>query len=657
MSTCAPRNREDLIEMARAVADLDRQQVAKVLSDARNKQPGSIYWTWVNGLISGPITHAKYIAANATYALTERGVTTPIAAIIGGVKKVLGVEADRVFFGETAAGLHGGIAAIPEAFMTAARSVKTGMRPPLEGEVALRDAAIARGDKVKPTLERTVNPVTGLERPINGVWGRIIGEKFFGKTGGDVGQAIGKAAGRIIGVPGDAAGAIHTFFKVMGYRAGIEAEAYRMTVKDGYSMASDPDAFTAQWAKRSASPTEEMHQTAVDEAYKGTFMQELGPHGKKWSMATKSNPWLKWIFPFAHIPINLMKATYEHTPLAMLDGDMRANIMGEHGGIAQDKAIARMVVGSGVMAFFTHKALNGQVTGDYPLDPKERDQWKLTGKQPNSILIGNHWESFAKFGPAGNLANLGANLGSVLPHLQDFYKGEDEEGMTKATMQMANAAGRMVSDEVGFQSLANLFEAIHDEKKGTAFVASQASSLVPFSSFVSQTASFMDPDMRQAKTFIDGLKYRIPGLREELLPKRDWSGQPVANPGYHNIIREREANADPLDLEMARLSIHPAPPQDRIGGVKLPPQMYDQYQVTAGAFTRSMANHFVNQPGWANLPAFVREDTLKNIISSTRQSAAATIQMGYPQVLMQGVADRMAKINGDKPPPKLKDAP
>ena len=53
--------------------------------------------------------------------------------------------------------------------------------------------------------------------------------------------------------------------------------------------------------------------------------------------------------------------------------------------------------------------------------------------------------------------------------------------------------------------------------------------------------------MRQAKTIIDGLKYRIPYLRETLLPKRDWSGQPVPNPQYGNILRSTQVNTDPVD--------------------------------------------------------------------------------------------------------------
>jgi hypothetical protein len=359
-------------------------------------------------------------------------------------------------------------------------------------------------------------------------------------------------------------------------------------------------------------------------------MQELGPHGKAWQRMTKETPGLRWLFPFSHIPVNLMKATYEHTPFAFLDAEMRDAITGKSGGVAQDRAIARMVVGSSIMGYFVHQALNGRATGDYPVDPQERDSWKLTGKQPNSILIGNTWVSLGKFGPAGNLANLAANIGYVIPHIGDWWSGDDEEGMTKATFHAARAASNMVADEVGMMSLKMIFEAMHDEKKGAAWAASQAGSVVPFSSLLSQTASgglpgtggyLGDPYMREARTFFDGLKYKIPGQRETLLPKRDWLGQPMPNPQYGNILRQKQAITDPVSLEMERLQIHPSLPQDRIGGVKLSRPLYDEFQTVAGAYTKTALEALVNQPGWTDLPTSARIGAIHANITQSRQLA------------------------------------
>jgi hypothetical protein len=621
------RSADDLREIANAVDSLDREGAAKVLNDIRGKQPGPIYWTWVNGLISGILTHTKYVFANAFYSGVERGVTTPIASMIGKAKQIAGVgsEADRVFFGEGVAGTWGLIAAAPTSLMTAARGLRAGMRVPLDSEVALRDAMIARGERVPATLERSVNPVTGQSRPIPGIWGRIIG------------------------APGDAASAIHTVFKVMGERAGLEAEAYHGAASEGLNPADAR--FWSRRAEIAASPTVEMRQKAVDEAYRGTFMGELGPRGKAFQRFVKDIPGLRWLFPFTHIPLNLMKATYEYTPAAILDSNLRSALKGEQGGRAQDMAIARMTVGSVVMGWFANAALNDQVTGDMPRDPKERDSWKLQGKQPNSILIGDHWVSFARFGPAGDLANLGANIGSIIQYLQ----ADDDDAMTKATWHAVEAAGHLIVDEVGFQSLANLFEAFHDpDRFGPRWVASTASSFIPFSSLLSQTASVMDPSMREAKTIIDGFKYRVPVLRETLLPKRDWSGQPIDNPQFGNIIRQRVVNRDPVDLEMDRLGLHAAPPQDRLGGVKLPPQLYDRYQVMAGELTRQVLERLVAQPNWYRTPEFVRAELFRRLIAMSRQQAGAVIMAANPRIIQQGVQQRIDQINRVKTP-KLQD--
>lgn len=651
------RSPKDLQDIANAIDQLDATQAARVLSDLHSKRPGVFYWTWVNGLISGLLTHSKYVAANALYATSEHGIVTPIAAMIGKAKQVFGSEVERVYFGETMAASYGMVAAVPGSIMATGKSMWEGKRAVLKSEIELHKEAVARGEKVPPIIDRAVNQLSGQGRPEvfgdnSNVWGRL--------TTGDVGGAAKDALGRVIGAPGDMAMGIHTFFKILGERAALEAEAYRGAVKEGLSPA-DGDF----WRRRSEiaeNPTSDMRERAIASAYKGTFMNELGPGGRAWQKFTKETPGLKWLFPFSHIPLNLIKATYEQTPLALLDSEMRASLTGKNGGVAQDRAIARMVAGSAIMAYFVHQSLNGRATGDYPHDPQERDSWKLQGKQPNSVLIGGYWVSFGKFGPAGNLANLGANIGYVIPHLTSH----DDDAMTKGTWHAANAAARLVVDEVGFQSLANLFEALHDEKKGVAWAANTAGSFVPFSSALGQTASggvpftggyLGDPYMREAKTFIDGIKNKIPGQRETLLPKRDWLGQPMPNPQFGNIIRQKQALTDPLSMEMDRLQIHPGLPQDRIGGVKLSRPLYDEFQTLAGAYTKTALDSLVNAPGWDELPTSARIGAIHANIKSSRQIAESMMQVKHPELIGQGMQQRIDFITGKSLTARPKKAP
>ena len=651
MSTCTPRSREDLVQMAKAIADLDDKTAAKVLSDARNKPPGAIYWTWVQGLISGIVTHTKYLGANELFALMQHGVETPLAAAIGKIKEVAGAanEGDRYLFGESAAGLWGHIAAVPGATMAAWRAIKNDMNMPSPSEAAAFEMKVQRNRELVAAGGKAEPIATPLQRAIERS-GVPSERPIIFTSAGKLGEA-GQVLGNILSVPGRSAKGIHTFFRILGEESSLRAQAYRKAVNEG---ASPTDALATRQADIAANATEAMHDKAVEDGYYGTFMGEMSESAKNFQRWSKNSPIGKWIFPFTHIPRAILDANIERIPgFNMMKQETRDNMLGRNGSAKQDMAIARMTVGSAILGYFAMKYMSGQATGDYPTDPKERDKWELQGKIPNTILVGNHWISTNKFGPAGSIANLGANVGSVINELRTG----DDDAMSKAVWLSAETAYHFVGDEVGFQSLANLFDAMHDENKATAVAATTVSSLIPFSSMASQTASIMDPNMRQVKTLLDGLKYRVPGLRETLLPKRDWSGQPVPNPQYESIVRQSHVNTDPVDNEMAALGVHAAPPQDRIKGVKLPPQMYDAYQSVSGPFTRQVLNSFVQQPGWYNLPPGVRAEAFRKAISATREAGAAAIQMRYPELIQAGVETKLAKsVTGEKPP-KLKDQP
>ena len=167
-----------------------------------------------------------------------------------------------------------------------------------------------RGERVPLATERRVTELQP-QRPTNDLFGLIPAD-----------STVGRIVGNIIGKPGDVANGIHFAFKVLNERAALESLAYRQAVKEGHSP-SDPQ-FWSRRAEIAANPTEDMSRDAVHDAYKGTFMQDLGPKAQAWNNAVNKIGWLKWLFPFRHIPVNLLKATYEHTPAAMLDSDMRA---------------------------------------------------------------------------------------------------------------------------------------------------------------------------------------------------------------------------------------------------------------------------------------------------------------------------------------------
>jgi hypothetical protein len=616
------RSPEGLKKLADAIDNLDPAQAAKLLSDA-NKPTfwDKFKWYWVNALISGPVTHAKYIVANAAFGAYEAAITTPVAGAIGAVRRGVFGGNEGVFVGEAAAKTWGLIAGVPDALKAAVEAGRTGLQTPLPGELA------------QGIVPKRNQNVAYQQRPIPG------------------------ALGAVIGVPSKGASAIHSFFNFLGYRASIEAQAYRAAAKEGLSPLND-----AFWQRRegmAARPTEEMMNAAIEDGYRLTYISELGDTGRKLSAFVNSTKAGQLIMPFTHIPLNILKRAVEGTPAAWLDKETREAMAGKHGAAKQDMAIARMVTGAAVGGWAVNQVLNERMTGFGPTDPKERAEWMAAGHQPYSIRIGDEWLSFNRFGSLGTMLGLYANLAEVIPHMKP-----DSEELTKAIGMTVHSTGRLMEDEVGMQGLSNLMQAIDQpDRSGSRYVANFTGSLLPYSSLLRQVASSMDPSMREAKTVVDGLRYYIPVARQGLLPKRDWSGTPIANAGYggdlpvpglSSIIQHRSAVADPVALEFQALDIKPAPPQDRIKGVKLPPQLYDIYQSTAGPFTRTALEHYVNTPGWHDLPIGVRADIFRSTIRATREAAGAAMQMRYPQLIQQGVEDRVNRINGGKPG-KLQD--
>src|SRR6185312_14951481 len=109
----------------------------------------------------------------------------------------------------------------------------------------------------------------------------------------------------------------------------------------------------------------------------------------------------------------------------------------------------------------------------------------------------------------GDLIGLVSNLVEVGPKVKDALYAE-------AAGHVAKATSRILEDEVGMQGLVNLIDALDDpDRKMGRFLAGQAASNLPYSSLLRQTASITDPYMREAKTFVDQLRYAVPFARQE----------------------------------------------------------------------------------------------------------------------------------------------
>jgi hypothetical protein len=644
------RDPKDMQDIADGVLSLDQESAARFLDKLKRTPPGWVYYTWVNGLISGEFTHTKYIAANALLHMTERGMVTPLAAAIDKLRAVAGQEVvDPITFGEAAAGIWGSLTATPSAIKAAARTVMSSERMALRSELAVRDALKAKGEPVPVGLERRTTELQPL-RPTNNLAFVIPADSTFAKI-----------VSTIIGKPGDIANGIHLAFKLVGERGALEAGAWRQALQDseiGYleqkpDGSIGPQKFWDRFQELRRNPTDDMLETAVKEAYSLTYMEELGPLAKRWQSFINKVPAGRWLFPFNHIPINVLKWAFRYTPVSAtpmfekvfgVESEAFRDFMGRNGQRAQSQAIARITVGSSVLGYFAYKQMQGEATGDAPRNAKDRQAFYMAGKQPNSILVGDRWYSFSRFGSAGIIASLGANFGDIA----GVYKSGDDNALLKATMLAARGVGETLSEAPGFMTLSTLYQIMEgDERLSPKAIGSQLSSAMPFSALLGQTASFFDPYMRQSKTILDSIKYRTPGERQELLPARDWNGRPILNPKYHSVIGTAEATPHPADAEFLRLGAVPGRAQNRFpGNVKLSPEQFDEYVAKAGVNVDHQIEAVLNQPYYQRLNDQQKLDALHKIVKVARQQARVAMQTEHPGLVLTGTRNRAKSILG-----------
>lgn len=603
--------RDNVDKLAKAIKGQKTPQgVSKLIRDS--KKPG--FWDkfleyWLNGLLSGPVTHGTYIQANVASSLWTTLVETPLAATVGKVRQLLpGADTERVYAGEVVAELHGIVQGSLKGTVGAWHAMKDGVTGQLPGELAK-------------------NPGYTSMKAIPGMTGELI------RT------------------PSKAISGIHTFFRTVGYEKEINALAWRQAAKEGLTGTK----FTDRVSQIAANPSDEQMAAAVKRANTETYMNRLeSKFGKNVEALANSNTATKVIMPFVRVSGNLMRQSLlERTPVGILSKGVRDNLSGVNGAIERDRQIARMMAGTTLGAGIAGLAAAGFVTGEGPRDPKHAALWRQMGNQPYSARIGDTWISYHRMGMLGSIMGLGADMHEISQHMSEG------EGQNLASM-LAASIGKNLITETGMKGPADLIQAINDpDRYGRRYVNNLASTLVPFSVGMAQVERVNDPDMRDARGFIDTLKTRIPGAQSvfgEVMPRRDIWGQEIKNqgalgPDYLSAMYESRVNNDPVVQELNRLGLFPAKLEPKIAGVQLKPEQYDRYEQTAGTIMHQMLTADVNDPDWGTRTTYEQATILHAHMEAARTFARQYMVTANPQIIEDARQRRVDLIEGRKPQP------
>lgn len=530
-------------QLAQMVMDLPNEEAMMAFAKAALKPTWGdmMYEIWVNGLLSGPITHSTNIISNAAtllWNIPERQVASLIKP--GSVRP-----------GEAAAMVGGVIESVGDAWRLAWKAFK-------------QDAPQFGASKLE-NMPRQAITADALE--------------LTGTTGAAV-DFLGNA----IRLPGRFLMAGDDFFKSIAFRAELRSLAKRQAFREVNELG-----LTGKEAARKAKeieqkiladPPETIKQDAQEFAAYTTFTRELGTAGSAVQNAVQNVPFGRVVLPFIRTPANIFKFAGERTPLALASKAVRDELAA--GGERQALALAKIGLGSMTMAYMATLAANGHITGGGPKDKVLRKQLELEGWQPYSFKIGNEYVSYARIEPLGSLIGMAADAADLMGQLGTKDSAELASALTVAM-------SRNVANKTFVKGLAGTLNAVtsQDVHVVKSFLEKELPTLMPYSSAMGQTAKVVDPVMRDVKSILDAFQAKVPGFSDDLPPQRNLYGDKVLlqggmGPDLFSPLYVREIKNDPVAHELSRLAYPFAMPARNIEGIDLPPKLYDRYAELAG---------------------------------------------------------------------------
>lgn len=518
---------------------------------------------WVNGLLSSPKTHMVNVTSNTMVVaqqIYERQAAAGIRAFTGG---------DGVAAGEAAHMTYAAVKAIKEAFTLSAKALKTG--------------------QTGWSLNKMDLPRTNA----------LSAEAFSMSKETSIGRFV-DFLGTATNVPGRLLGAEDEFFKTIGYRMEVHAQAFRQASQEGLKGKE----LAARVADLAANPSEAIRINAADAALYTTFTNEVGNFGK-WVMRGRENiPGLTFIVPFVRTPVNIARYSFERTPLAPLVGQWRADIAA--GGARADLALARMSTGTAIMLAAMDYADSGHISGGGPKghDKGTREALMRQGWKPYSVNPPgtDRWHSYNRLDPLGMTLGFASDISEAV-RMGELSADEIDEWHEVAAMAIATVS-QVAINKTYLQGASNFIEMMNEPSRySQRYVSDMLSSFLPGVALMSAVKNVGDPIQRETGGPWEATQAKILGLSDKLPPRRNLWGEKITSEtglgkGYDFIspIASSQPVNSPIDRELVRLDSGPLRIAKRTSfdGVQANfrhfPQAYDDYTRLSGNDFKSLAH-------------------------------------------------------------------
>ena len=572
----------DIAAINKAAKDLSKntdEALNKLLKDKftdtnTDKINQLIYFNY----LSSPSTYFVNTVGNAATQLYENLLVTPSAAIVGAIRSpFIKKPKDKVYFSETVARNVGSAMSMAEAFKNFGKVIRDGDLPP----------------ELKRMSRSEYEDVVGLTS---------------GKGGG-IGRRI---VGGVVRTPGAILLATDALFKTMAKASFVYQQAYRGAAKKGLVIGTkEHSEFVADIIKKKPA---ELEKAALEDAARVTFTKDnkLAASFAKIKRVPVLGNIASTYLPFVRTPLNLLGYSLTNSMFAVVNPTVRRAI--KKGGAEADEAIARIVVGSGVIGLGSYLASQGVVsgTGDgYKLDIVKTQG---LGYQDKAITIGDKTYTYNRFDPFATPIGFGADLYMIyqrMGEIKDTDKYANMEKYLKTGVYMAvSSAIANAGDKAMLTGLVQLSRDMTQLTQGLESgtgtfdyilnkFSSQAARALLTPNILRSYGRTSDPFVRDTYTALDVIKDAIPFIRKDLPIRYDMFGrlmylEQYSDKGLTNdaleiigsITREYSLKDDPFAKELVKLEYAHSRPSRKMllegfGGTRVELNL-EQYSILEG---------------------------------------------------------------------------
>ena len=386
-------------------------------------------------------------------------------------------------------------------------------------------------------------------------------------------------------------------------------------------------------AKAILEPNTQVLDEVAAAGSKVLFQEKLTPAMQKVNEVRSQLPVTKFVVPFFRTLNNLIRQAIEFSPVAPILPSVRKGLAVKG---ARADAIAKMALGTSVMAPLTMYALEDNITLSAPQNAAERDAFYASGKQPYAIKVGDKWYSYQRFSP---FAEWFVTAGI----LAELHKNEDEKGMGELLADSFFTLSRNMLDKTFVSGLNDFLEALTNPNKAESFLH-QTITGATIPTIVSRAATSIDPTIREVDSLREAYMAKTPWLSRKLPARMDVFGEDLLRPGgaisrFVSPMVVTSVKVDVVRNELEEVGYKMGFPAQTAFGFEITDEQYRELKQISGQVTYAVLFNVVTSEEYQNLSVRDKEKFVSTVVSRTREKVREAV--AGEQLLLSEIKNRL----------------